>query len=71
MNFISNFYFSNNISIQLSGELIFHFLSVFGYHYTDKKYPKMAILIKKKTYARAGYREFFSEYHNPDTFRYS
>ena len=27
---------------------VFKFLSVFGYQYTDKKYPKMAILIKKK-----------------------
>ena len=52
MNYISNFYFSNNISIQLSGEPIFHFLSVFGYQYTDKNYQKMAILIKKKPMLR-------------------
>ena len=47
MSFISKFDFLIFISMSLSVWPVFQILSVFGYQYTDKKYPKMAILIKK------------------------
>ena len=53
MNFISKFVFLNFISMPLSVWPAFKFLSVFGYQYTDKKYPKMAILIKKNLWVKS------------------
>ena len=40
-------YYLKFISMPLSVWSVFHFLSVFGYQYTDKKCPKMVMLIKK------------------------
>ena len=45
-------YYLKFISMPLSVWSVFHFLSVFGYQYTDKKCPKMVILKKKKTYGK-------------------
>ena len=48
MNVISKLDFLIFISMSLSVWPVFQILSVFGYQYTDKKCPKMVILIKKK-----------------------
>ena len=47
VSFISNFNFKKIYQYTVIRRANFSFLSVFGYQYTDKKYPKMAILIKK------------------------
>ena len=59
MNFISEIIFLIFISMPLSVWLALQIISVVGYQYTDKTYPNMVILIKKKLLLYTDNKELF------------